>query len=119
VLCDVDKNFFFLIIFISAFSGIVNSQTDTLVLQPGPADGIDVTIQDINPTSNFKTDDDFHANAWTAQGISFIDRGLMEFDLTSIPLNATVISAIENATSASIVNIIAFLFIQTTPLSLL
>jgi len=85
--------FFFLIIFISAFSGIVNSQTDTLVLQPGPVDGIDVTIQDINPTSNFNTDNDFHANAWTAQGVSFIDRGLIEFNLTSIPLNATVISA--------------------------
>ena len=85
--------FFFLIIFISAFSGMVNSQTDTLVLQPGPIDGIDVTIQDINPTSTYNTDADFHANAWTAQGISFIDRGLIEFNLTSIPLNATVISA--------------------------
>ena len=83
----------FLFVFFFLSPGLLKAQHKTLVLQPGPADGIDVTIQDIHPNSNYVSDDDFHANTWTSGGVTFTDRGLLAFNLTSIPPNALIISA--------------------------
>ncbi|MEI7726671.1 MAG: PKD domain-containing protein [Bacteroidota bacterium] len=89
------KSYFisFLFVFFFLSPGFLKAQHKTLVLQPGPADGIDVTVQDIHPNSNYVFDDDIHANTWTSGGVTFIDRGLLAFNLTSIPPNALIVSA--------------------------
>ncbi len=72
---------------------LVTAQTQTLVLQPGPSAGIDALIRTDSANINYGTSADFPANTWTAQGVFFIERSLIFFDLTVIPVNSTVISA--------------------------
>jgi hypothetical protein len=43
--------------------------------------------------NNYQNSDEISASAWTSGGSSANSRGLLEFDLTSIPANATVTSA--------------------------
>jgi hypothetical protein len=73
---------------------ILQAQTQTLVLQPGPIDGNDAVVQSNYPDSNFVTSQDFVASAWTNNSVFLIQRSLIQFDLTSIPTNSTVISAV-------------------------
>lgn len=66
--------------------------THTLLLQPGPEDGIDCEIRtDMNWPIWYE--DDFIANAWTVQGNPFIERSLLKFDLSALPEAAQIISA--------------------------
>ncbi|NQV02507.1 MAG: T9SS type A sorting domain-containing protein [Bacteroidia bacterium] len=89
------KKIFSSFIFISfLFQALLTfSQADTLILTPGPADGKDVTMRTDHPNTNYGIDMDFIANAWTAQGNFFIQRSLIQFDLTPIPDSAIVIEA--------------------------
>ncbi len=64
----------------------------TLVLQPGASDGKDADIRTDYPSTPNGGSQDFIANAWTA-GMVFVQRSLIEFDLSSIPQNALIISA--------------------------
>lgn len=71
--------------------------TNSLVLQPGPDEGIDAFIEQwpLNNYSNrnFGTHPEFQASAWTAQGIPCTVRNLINFDLTSIPAGSAVTNA--------------------------
>jgi len=69
------------------------TQTDTLILQPGPADGKDALIRDDYPTSSYGSDVNFTSNAWTVLGNPCILRSLISFNLSPIPATAIVISA--------------------------
>ena len=91
----MNKIFLFPVVFILSvlFSVKINAQTDTLVLQPGPADGYDAYVRTDSPDQNFGDGFDFIANAWTAQGNFFIMRSFILFNLSSIPSNMTVLNA--------------------------
>lgn len=64
----------------------------TLVLQPGPANGKDVMVISNAPDSAWYTYPDFIAACWTNNG-PFTMRSFIDFDLSPIPSNATIISA--------------------------
>lgn len=86
--------FFGLVQFLFLIPGYSSGQqVDTIVFQPGPANGIDADIRDSRPDTPDGTSYDFIANAWTAQGDFFIQRSLIRFDLTPIPTNVTVLEA--------------------------
>jgi hypothetical protein len=74
----------------------------TVVLQPGPDEGKDATIYWIENiegrngdmmNKNYGSLTAFPSEAWTVDGDFFINRSLLEFDLSSIPANAEIISA--------------------------
>jgi PKD repeat protein len=85
----VTAMFVFLVITFSAFS----QTTKTLILRPGPTDGIDADIRTDMPQTPRGSSPDFIANAWTAQGNYFVQRSLLKFDLSQIPADAKVIRA--------------------------
>ena len=82
--------FTLLVIALQAFS---QSSVKTLVLRPGPADGIDADIRTDMPVTPQGTSPDFIANAWTAQGNYFTQRSLLKFDLSQVPAGASVLQA--------------------------
>ena len=61
---------------------------DTLILQPGPKEGIDAYIENWSgenyPNRNWGGYDAFAASAWTAKGSELTVRCLMKFDLHKI-----------------------------------
>ncbi len=77
--------------FVLSFS-ICFSQT-TIVLQPDETTSKDATVWDYQPNENMGAFTDFTANAWTQSGTPSIARSLIDFDLSAIPSNATIISA--------------------------
>jgi hypothetical protein len=80
-------------IFVAIFFTTVSSAQITLNFHPNASAGKDATITSLNPTNNYGTDPDYAAIAWTNGGTSFTERGLLAFDLSSIPQNATITSA--------------------------
>src|ERR1039457_4771235 len=65
----------------------INAQTITLhPVQEGLVDSL-------YPANNYPNYPDFIANAWTSGGNPLLERSLMQFDLSSIPNNASIISA--------------------------
>jgi hypothetical protein len=50
-------------------------------------------VDSLYPANNYPNYPDFIANAWTSGGSPLLERSLMQFDLSSIPNNATIISA--------------------------
>ncbi|MBN2806935.1 MAG: DNRLRE domain-containing protein [Prolixibacteraceae bacterium] len=73
-----------------------------MVLQPGPNDGKDATIYWIESiegrngdmmSKNYGSLTALPSEAWTVDGDFFIARSLLEFDFSSIPANAEIISA--------------------------
>lgn len=65
---------------------------DTLILRPGPSDGLDTEVRDNMDWPKWD-DDDFIANAWTANDEYFIQRSLLKFDLSQIPTGKFIVSA--------------------------
>lgn len=83
--------------FVLAFAAFhVFSQT-TLTLQPGPNDGKDAPLFSCVPcgfsTTNYETYHKFSSVAWTNQGANSDIKSVIDFDLSSIPAGATIISA--------------------------
>ena len=66
---------------------------DTIIIKPGPTDGIDASIRTDHPTINYGDDHNFIANAWTWHGDFFIQRSLIYFDLSVIPENSVILHA--------------------------
>ncbi len=67
----------------------------TIVLQPNANTGKDAMLHGL-PTevnTNFGNDTQLPAEAWTFSGVFGVLRGLLEFDMTVIPQNATIVSA--------------------------
>ena len=69
------------------------SQSTTLVLRPNSVTGKDAIIDSRVPTTNYGFHQDILATAWTNGGTPTNGRGLVQFDLTSIPTSATIVSA--------------------------
>ncbi|MFI5134684.1 MAG: DNRLRE domain-containing protein [Chitinophagales bacterium] len=63
----------------------------TITLQPGAA-GKDCEVWTLSPTTNYVSNF-LRGNAWTFNGPFGIERGLFQFDLSSIPNGATILSA--------------------------
>lgn len=82
-----------IIIIIFQIISINSYSQDTLVLQPNGICGKDATLSSKWPNNNSGAHPDFIAAAWTHSGTPSTVRGLLEFDLSSIPSNSTVISA--------------------------
>ncbi len=64
-----------------------------ITLKPGGDLGKDALILSGLPNYNSEPHHEFMACAWTCQGSPCIDRGLIQFDLSFIPPNASLISA--------------------------
>lgn len=69
------------------------SQYQTLVLRPGPESAYCASIRTDAPSTNFSTDSNFIANAWTYHGNFFVQRSLIWFDFDQISEDAEIISA--------------------------
>jgi hypothetical protein len=65
----------------------------TLILQPGSTDGKDAFLQSYQPNINNGGSSEFNALAWTIGGTPVIERGLIDFDLSTIPIGAVIQSA--------------------------
>lgn len=82
---------------LSAFICKVNFSQTLLVLKPGAAAGKDALIAGCIPcgydNSNYGAHKDFLACAWTNGGNFSPARGLLEFDLSAIPVGSTILNA--------------------------
>ncbi|HYV90664.1 MAG TPA: DNRLRE domain-containing protein [Chitinophagales bacterium] len=56
-------------------------------------EGEDATIDDYGPANNYPNGIEYNSSAWTIYGTPVIWRNLFQFDLSSIPINATVTNA--------------------------
>lgn len=79
----------FLIVFLLQ---TINAQ-DTLMLRPGPADSKDANIRSDMPGTNYGSSIDFIANAFTVSGQFFIQRSIIEFELSSLPSEVNILNA--------------------------
>jgi Secretion system C-terminal sorting domain len=68
-------------------------QTVSVHLKPGPAAGKDAFLASFGSNVNYGNHPEYTAIGWTCGGVQCIGRSLLEFDLSSIPLGATVQSA--------------------------
>jgi len=66
---------------------------ETIILQPGPAEGKDAMVRTLNPYQNWGDNEDLFVAAWTYNGDFGITRIVFNFDLSIIPDS----SEIENA----------------------
>lgn len=77
---------------------------EILSLQPGGADGKDAVFSKSFPDGNWGDLEDIHLYAWTQGGDLNINRVVMDFDLSSLPVDAQIDSAFisfyYNSTSA-------------------
>jgi hypothetical protein len=84
----------FILFFILAFSFLRNADCQTtIVLQPGPDEGKDAQLWSILPDTNVGNIGKFSCMGWTHNGVPGVNRGLIDFDLSSIPENAQIIDA--------------------------
>jgi hypothetical protein len=74
------------------FCSTINAQT-TIILQPNGSQGKDAYIDNRSNNNNYGNHIDFPAIAWTNNGTPVDARGLIDFDLSSIPNGATINSA--------------------------
>ncbi len=72
----------------------LSSAQITLTLQPNAQDGKDAGVSSLFPTNNYANVDELTAMAWTSSGSFNIGRTFIDFDLSSIPTNAVIQSAI-------------------------
>lgn len=76
-----------------AVSCINSFAQTTLIQQPNAANGIDAEVWNLSQTANFGTSPFMRGNAWTWGGNPGLQRSYVQFDLSTIPVNATVIDA--------------------------
>jgi hypothetical protein len=76
-----------LILFIVLCAGTWSTMTGQTVvtLQPGAEDGKDAVLSDLSHNVNHGDIGENTAMAWTSQGTPFINRALIEFDLSFMP----------------------------------
>lgn len=66
---------------------------DTLTLQPDASAGKDVILSSWTGSTNSGASADFNGLAWTVSGVPGSHRSAIDFDLSSLPANITVLSA--------------------------
>lgn len=69
------------------------AQTATIVLQPDSVQGKDAYVQSVYSNANSNYNDALYAMAWTWNSVPGVTRSLIEFDLSQIPLGATILDA--------------------------
>ncbi|MBN1184396.1 MAG: DNRLRE domain-containing protein [Bacteroidales bacterium] len=67
---------------------------NVLFLRPNSEDGKDAVFCSIVPNTNYGFIEDIHLYAWTQDGILNVLRVAIEFDLSSLPANAIIDSAV-------------------------
>lgn len=77
--------------------------TETLVLQPGIKNGIDVHIDNLHPDLTDNLTPIMNAGYNTVGGTPTLSHNYLQFDLTSIPAGSTVVSATLSLTHSSTV----------------
>ncbi len=70
-----------------------NSQAVTITLKPGAAAGKDAFLASGAPTINFSNHPELAATAWTCNDAPCNGRGLLQFDLSTIPVGAIITNA--------------------------
>ena len=88
--------FFTHLLFITLYFGLTftgHSQSTTITLQPDSDSGKDAHLSSKNNTTNYSNSSALRARAWTSSGQSTKARGLIDFDLSSIPSNAIITDA--------------------------
>lgn len=70
-----------------------NATTKTLTLSPGSEDGKDAYLRSLTPNDNYGTHPDLTSEATTNGGNFVCCRGIIDFNLSGIPSNATIIDA--------------------------
>lgn len=66
-------------------------ELDTLVLQPDGTIGKDAILYDLKPDNNYGTHPQINAQAWTNSGRPQTMRGLLQFDLSDLPDEVTIV----------------------------
>jgi len=66
---------------------------DTIIFQPDAQTGKDAIICSYYHNSNFGYEISYRADSWTYGGIPGIRRGLLDFDLSVLPSNVTILKA--------------------------
>lgn len=67
--------------------------THTIVLNSSTVEVQDAPISLLNPNSNFGSLNEMHVYSWTVQGALNINRVLLNFDLSSLPLQSSILDA--------------------------
>lgn len=84
----------YLLCLLLAFFNLLGfGQLVSVHLKPGPAIGKDAFLASFGSNVNYGNHPEFTAMGWTCSGPSCVARGLLEFDLTSIPVGAVIQSA--------------------------
>lgn len=84
----------YLLCFFLAFVSLLSyGQLVSVHLKPGPAVGKDAFLASFGSNVNYGNHPEFSAMGWTCSGSNCVSRGLLEFDLSSIPVGAVVQSA--------------------------
>lgn len=86
------KKIIFLICILCAFGNSV-AQVLTFQSKPGPSGGEDAFLASISPSVNYGSHPEFAGTGWTCLGVQCTGRGLLRFNLSSIPQNAIIQSA--------------------------
>ncbi|HKR05071.1 MAG TPA: DNRLRE domain-containing protein, partial [Bacteroidia bacterium] len=81
------------ILFLILFCIGLSSNAQTTILITMDSNGEDAYIDNFNPSGNYPDETDFCSGAWTINGTPVVWRSFMNFDLTQIPANATIVDA--------------------------
>ncbi len=82
-----------LLLTFSFFYGTTSAQNVILTLKPNANDGKDAYLSSFGPTSNYGTHPELSGDAWTCNSLPCFARGLLQFDLSSIPIGSLINSA--------------------------
>lgn len=81
------------VLFVLLLSGPQLLAQVQLRLRPNGTQGKDAVISDWTPLQNFGVHPEYAGIAWTCNGTPCIERGLIEFDLTSVPSGSVINNA--------------------------
>lgn len=86
------KKFLLILVLVISFTGLVKSQT-TKVFIISPEKGHDAIVNSYEDSVNYGSVVLNQATAWTKNGYFFVNQSLLDFEIQSIPQNATIINA--------------------------